>query len=123
MGCPRAAREADGPSSEGLLSATIRSRDTPAKSAPFLSPSVSSLLDHVGCHANRSMRPRICRKRDPRQVAFGKLQSEVPGMPDEASAGLEDRCWRLVSDQLWMANGRVSRRSKLPRLYAITPRS
>ena len=25
----------------------------------------------------------------PCQVAFGKLQGEVPGMPDEASAGLE----------------------------------
>ena len=61
---PRA-READGLSSEGLLSATISSRDTPARSAPFLSPSGSGLLDHVGCHANRSMRPRICRKRGP----------------------------------------------------------
>jgi len=37
MGCPRGAREADGPSFEGLLSATARPRDTPAKSAPFLS--------------------------------------------------------------------------------------
>src|SRR2546426_3605761 len=63
MGCPRGARETDGPSSEGLLSATIRPRDTPAKSAPFLSPSGSGLLDHVGCHASRSMRRRICRKR------------------------------------------------------------
>src|SRR5207247_9316724 len=63
MGCPRGARATDGPSSEGLLSATIRPRDTPAKSAPFLSPSRSGLLDHVGCHASRSMRRRICRKR------------------------------------------------------------
>jgi hypothetical protein len=29
-------------------------------------------------------------KEGSRQVAFGKLQGEVPGMPDEASAGLED---------------------------------
>jgi hypothetical protein len=26
----------------------------------------------------------------PCQVAFGKLQREVPGMPDEASPGLEE---------------------------------
>jgi hypothetical protein len=29
-------------------------------------------------------------KATPRQVAFGKLQSEVPGMPDEAAAPLEE---------------------------------
>src|SRR5262245_33148457 len=43
-------------------SATIRPRDTPATNAPFRSPFVSGLLDHVGCHASRSMRPRIRRK-------------------------------------------------------------
>jgi len=30
--------------------------------------------------------PKICRKRLPVKVAFGKLQGEVPGMLDEASA-------------------------------------
>jgi len=44
MGCPRGAREPDGPSAERLALATIRPRDTPAKSAPFLSPSVSGGL-------------------------------------------------------------------------------
>ena len=46
-------------------------------------------------------------KEVPRQVAFGKLQGEVPGMPDEAV--LNSRCWRLVRDQLWMATGKTSR--------------
>ena len=30
-------------------------------------------------------------KQRPCQVAFGQLRGEVPGMPDEASAGLEER--------------------------------
>jgi hypothetical protein len=38
----------------------------------------SEALDHVGCHASRSMRPRVRRKRCPRQVAFGKLEHEIP---------------------------------------------
>src|SRR5207253_7691946 len=29
-------------------------------------------------------------KEGPRQVAFGQLQDEVPGMPNEAPAGLEE---------------------------------
>ena len=29
-------------------------------------------------------------KEDARQVTFGKLQDEVPGMPDEAPPGLEE---------------------------------
>jgi hypothetical protein len=53
---------ADGPSHAALLSATIRQRDTPTTSVPFPPPSVSGLPNHVGCHARRSMRPRICRK-------------------------------------------------------------
>src|SRR3989442_15820279 len=36
---------------------------------------------------------------------------------------LNKRCCRLVRDQLWMAGGRTSRRSRLPTLYAMTPRS
>jgi hypothetical protein len=33
-----------------------------------------------------------------RQVAFGELQGEGPGMPDEASACLSSHCWRLARD-------------------------
>jgi hypothetical protein len=32
-------------------------------SAPLTPPSVPGVLDHVGCHASRSMRPTICRDR------------------------------------------------------------
>src|SRR5439155_11771725 len=38
MGCPRGARETDGPSSEGLLSATIRPRDLPPRVLRFSLP-------------------------------------------------------------------------------------
>ncbi len=41
------------------------------------SPSLRGARDHVGCPASRSMRWRICRKRAPRQVAFGELQGKV----------------------------------------------
>jgi hypothetical protein len=36
---------------------------------------------------------------------------------------LKSRSCKLVSDQLWMARGRASRRSRLPRLWAMTPSS
>jgi len=59
----------------------------------------------------------------PRQVASGGLQNEVPRMPDEAPPVLKIRCCRLVSDQLWMATGRTSRRRRFPRLYGMTLQS
>ena len=37
-----------------------------------------------------NIRARICRKEAPRQVTFGELQGQVPGMPDERRAGLEE---------------------------------
>src|SRR5207244_4772055 len=57
-------------------------------------------------------------KEVPRQVAFGKLQGEVPGMPDEAV--LNSRCWRLVRDQLWMATGKTSRVGAVDSAKALT---
>jgi hypothetical protein len=51
-----------------------------------------------------------------RQVALGQLEDEVSGMSDEAPAGLEQALLELVNDQLWMATGRTSRRTRLPRL-------
>ena len=86
MGCPRGARETDGPSSEGLLSATIRPGDTPAKSAPFLSPSGSGLLDHVGCHASRSRRRRICR-REPACSEAGIHLGRPSSLPSDERIG------------------------------------
>ena len=35
------------------------------------------------------MRPRICRKTLPVKVTFGQLEEEVPSVPNEAPAGLE----------------------------------
>jgi len=54
----------------------------------------------------------------PCQVALGQLQDEVPGVPTEAATGLEQAL--LVRDQVWVARGRTSRRSRLPRLWAMT---
>jgi hypothetical protein len=39
---------------------TIHRRDTPAGAEPAVR--LDSSLDHVGCHASRSMRRRMCRK-------------------------------------------------------------
>jgi hypothetical protein len=36
------------------------------------------------------MRPRICRKEVARQVVLGQLDDEVPRMPDQATARLEE---------------------------------
>jgi hypothetical protein len=96
--------------------ATIRPRDTPAKSVPFLSPSVSGLLDHVGRHASRSMRPRICQKRVLVKwlSASGRVKYRACRM--RRPPVLNSRCWRLVRDRLWMATGKTIRRSRLPRL-------
>ncbi len=51
----------------------------------------------------------------PCQVAFRKLQGEVPSVADEAPV-LKSRCRRLVGDQFWMTSGRASRGSRSPRL-------
>jgi hypothetical protein len=62
-------------------------------------------------------------KERPGQVIFGELQREVPRVPDQPPARLEqpllearERPVLLVSDQFWMAAGSTSRRSRLPRL-------
>ena len=102
MGCPRGAREANNPSSEGLLSATVRPRVTHAKSAPFLSPSVSGLLDHVGCHASRSMRPRIGRNRVLVKWLSANYRMTYRACRMRRPPVLNRRCCKLVSDQLWI---------------------
>ena len=55
--------------------------------------------------------PENLPKESRRQVALGQLQDEVPGVPNEAPPVLNNRCCRLVSDQLWMTRGRTSRRT------------
>src|SRR5712692_6601747 len=61
----RSACAVRGPVAVRLDSPTALFRDTPAASPPVPNGPRSSCraLDHVGCHASRSMRPRICRKR------------------------------------------------------------
>src|SRR6266849_4423923 len=88
-GRSRGARPADPACSEGLPPATTRLRDSPARAAPLLAPSWCGPLDQVGCHASRSMRPRIWPKRRPCQVAFCHLEDEVSRTAHEASAGLK----------------------------------
>jgi len=46
----------------------------------------------------------------PCQVAFGKLQGEVPGMPDEASAGLEQAVLQALRRPSLDGTGKTSRR-------------
>jgi hypothetical protein len=54
-------------------------------------------------------------KESRRQGELGQLEHEVPGMPDEAPAGLEQPMLETREGQLWMETGRTSRRSRLPR--------
>src|SRR5713101_511941 len=60
-GHSRGACRADPASSERSLPMTAHRRDTPAGAEP--APRLGGLLDHVGCHASRSMRRMICAKR------------------------------------------------------------
>ncbi len=110
-----------GPLPPSLIAAITFSNDTAATvllaTHPRLPGAITSA--QVGCHASRSMRPRVCPNRAQCQVALGELQDEVPRMPPV----LNSRCWRLVRDQRWTAGGRTSRRRRLPRLYAMTPKS
>ena len=40
-------------------------------------------------------------------------------MPSKAPAGMNRRGCRLVSNQLWMASGKTSRRKRLPRFELV----
>jgi hypothetical protein len=62
-GRARGARAADPASLGRSPPVTTHRRDTPAGAEP--APRLDSPRDHVGCHASRSMRPRICPKRLP----------------------------------------------------------
>src|SRR5881409_3295402 len=59
--------------------------------------------------------PDDLRKQALSQPAFGQLQ-EYRACRMRRPPVLKSRCCRLVSDQLWMASGRMSRRRRLPRL-------
>lgn len=70
-------------------------RDTPAGSTPLLialAPGVGSATG--GVPRDSVDAPEDLPTQAPRQVARGQLEDVVPGVPDEAPAGLEQRCWR-----------------------------
>ena len=76
-------------------------------------------LDHVWCHASRSMRPRICRKRFRVNwlSASGRVKYRACRM--RRPPVLSNRCWRLVGDQLWMETGRTLRRGRSHRTAPV----
>ena len=55
-------------------------------SAPFLFPSVPGLLDHVGGHASRSMRPRIYTTQCPTGSCWGYRHTGHEAEPQASSA-------------------------------------
>jgi hypothetical protein len=117
----RGASAADPAPFEGRPLVTTFCRDTLA--TVDLALSLGRALDHVGCHASRSMRPRICRKSVGVEWLSASCKMKYRACRMRRPPVLKSRCWRLVSDQLWMAWGRASRRSRFPRLYAMTPKS
>jgi hypothetical protein len=60
--------------------------------------------------------PDDLRKEARRQLTFGQLQDEVPGVPNEASAGLEQALLQAREGPALDGRGKTSRRSRLPRL-------
>src|SRR2546425_5844041 len=88
MGCPRGARETDGPSSEDSRRPSCREK-LPPRCAVSLSLRVRpSRSRGVPCESLDA--PENLPKEGPRQVAVSQLQDEVQGMPNEAPAGLEE---------------------------------
>src|SRR6266852_2950239 len=113
------------PRAPGRATLGYPASETPplGRSVPHLPPSVPRPLDQVGCHASRSMRPRICPNRCRVKWLSASWRMKYRACRMRRPPVLKSRCWRLVRDQLWMASGRTSRRRRLPRLYAMTPRS
>jgi hypothetical protein len=67
---------------------------------PLLPPGTAAVsgspsLDHV-CHASRSMRPRIGRKRVWRQVALGQVQDQVSGVSAQTPTGDSDFLYAAI---------------------------
>ncbi len=91
-----------------LVTPTVVFRDTSAASSPAPhSPGSWCGARSRGVPRESLDAAKNLPKEAPRQVALGQLEHEVPRMPDQPPAGLEE---------LWMATGRMSRRSRLPRL-------
>src|SRR5438876_8201953 len=63
------------------------------------------------------MRASICRKRVLVKWLSANCRMKYRACRMRRPPVLNRRCWRLVRDQLWMATGKTSRRSRLPRLW------
>src|SRR5947209_2870630 len=78
----------------------------------------------VGCHASSSMRARICRKRLPVKQLSASCRVKYRACRMRRPPVLNSRCWRLASDQLWMAKtldireAVIARRSPWQNAYA-----
>ena len=90
---------------------------------PLLMPSLRVRRRSGRCPASRSMAPRICPKRGRVKRLSANCRTKNRACRTRRPPVLKSRCWRLVRDQLWMARGRVSLRSRFPRLYAMTAKS
>jgi hypothetical protein len=67
---------------------------------PSSSLSLRGARDHVGCHASRSMRPRICGKSVGVKWLSASWRMKYRACRMRRPPVLNRRCWRLVSDQL-----------------------
>ncbi len=106
-----------------LVTPTVPFRDTSSASTPAAHRprSCCGALDHVGCHASPSMRRRICPKGMLVKWPSASWRMKYRACRMRRPPVLKSRCWRLISDQLWMASGRTRRRRGCPR-RARSPR-
>ena len=72
----------------------------PGRSVPHLPPSVPRPLDQVGCHASRSMRPRICPNRCRVKWLSASWRMKYRACRMRRPPVLKSRCWRLVRPAL-----------------------
>jgi hypothetical protein len=105
----------------GLVTPPVSFRDTApgSPSAAHCPRFLSGIQDHVGGHASRSICPRICRKSVGVKWLSASCKMKYRAWRIRRPPVLNNRCCRLVRDQLWMASGRTSRCGRLPRLEAI----
>jgi hypothetical protein len=65
--------------------------------------------------------PEDLPKEAPGQVTLGEVEVEVPRMPNEAAASLEQSLLSLIRDQLWIATARTSRHRRLRWRHLYSP--
>src|SRR5205823_7782216 len=75
---------------------------------PGFLPMGAVRLDHVGCHASCAMRATICRNSGRVKWPSASCGVKYRACRMRRPPVLKSGCWRLVSDQFWIANGRAS---------------